>query len=202
MLGLAAVTPEGLTDPRRPSVPPGLARQAPPTETHPQATLEAWGYQLEWPGTSRPPALQLVSWLWTVQHPRLTEGGTGQGVGAVWGPSLAGCNRLTQLHRGASSKDLGCEVPVGPLASPVEGAAGGQARCGSPNGTSVSTPAPAGAPTPTLNAPRRPQLCPDARERLLELSGARAPGPARSCGHSPCALLGTGQLRLDQAGAE
>lgn len=69
-----------------------------PTETHPQATLEDWGYQLEWPGTSRPSALQLVSWLWTVQHPRLTEGGTGQGVGAVWGPGPAGCSRLTQLH--------------------------------------------------------------------------------------------------------
>lgn len=174
MLGLAAVTPEGLTDPRRPNVPPGLARQAPPHRDTPPGYTRGLGIPAGVARHKQPPALQLVSWLWTVQHPRLTEGGTGQGVGAVWGPSPAGCGRLTQLHRGASSKDLGCEVPVGPVASPVEGAAGGQARCGSPKGTSVSKPAPAGAPTPTaptptLNAPRRPQLCPDARERLLEL---------------------------------
>lgn len=43
----------------------------------------------------------------------------------MWGPGWAGCSRLTQIHGGVSSEDLGCEVPAGPQASPVEGAAGG-----------------------------------------------------------------------------
>lgn len=91
----------------------------------------------------------------------------------MWGPGRAGCSRLTQLHGGASSKELGCEVPVGPQASPVEGAAGGPGQVWVPQWHlslhTCSCWRPPTAPNPTLNAPRRPQLCPDARERLLEL---------------------------------
>lgn len=43
----------------------------------------------------------------------------------MWRPGRAGCSRLTQIHEGASSEELGCEVPAGPQASPVEGAARG-----------------------------------------------------------------------------
>lgn len=92
----------------------------------------------------------------------------------MWGPGWAGCSRLTQIYGGVSSEDLGCEVPAGPQASPVEGAAR-RARPGvGPPMAPWSPPhllllEPPTALNPALNAPRRPQLCPDAGERLLEL---------------------------------